>query len=949
MSTIFLIAIIIPIFTFNIIGKGRPSYGIQLIEEDKKNGKLTYEESLIQKFHYGFDKSQLDEKYLIANDLPTKCGTDIIRDYYESKNLLSEQTISIIENYLSPERKRALNSFTYISKSGNFELTYELTGDDAVSVEDLDSTGVPDYVERIASYFDYTWEFLIDTLGYLAPPIGQEKYQIYFESMGYYGYTSYPYLSSDSLTTITMNSSYEGFPQNTDPEGYEIGAAKVTAIHEFMHAIQMVYNNWNEPSWFLEMNATWVEDIGYDNVNDYYNYLNWGSDIVEPSHSFQNSSGYSDCIFMHYLSQKYSVNIIRDIWHALQQNPDLDIEHVIGAVLYQYGTTIENVMPEYYSWCYLSGENWDSRLPSFEEAPFYSTSKVGEDFSTLPYTFCEMDPEALSAEFLRFTNDGSEGYLGIDFESISDENELVLITYFTDNNASVDYYSELDTLSIDTERAIEEISSFIVIPVATNTVSGSPFTIKVGEFVEAIFEHTPIAHTEDISNKNVLVNVLSKTSSLEYDSLKLHVSISEGDFIPQYLNEIGNDNKYVGQIKDIQNGSTIRYYFSIYDSLRHTYNYYPQNAPNFTFNFNCGLDTTNPSIEHNEITSLTNYDFPIKLFAEISDNYEFVTSHVEYSINDGTLIKLPFVELNDSLLFVEFFEDSVSFTENDSIKYRIVASDTSINRNKSYYPENGYQKIDIKKGNKYKCTSSSTGYFDFQDTIIVEDDFEIDDLNVIFNSELINLSEINLSLKSPSGTTVELLNRDLFYGNSDSKKMLSIIFNQEATLKLDKFLDVDSQLVTGHYKPNSNPNENLNDFNGEFSKGEWILSAQMNYSPLYIEQWGLIISNKTNMVSVGKEKQEIPNSYELSQNYPNPFNPNTLISYSIPLNNNETLITTLVVFNILGQEVVTIVNEQQSAGNYEVMFDASNLTSGVYLYKLQSGNYIKTKKMLLLK
>ncbi|MCF6271442.1 MAG: T9SS type A sorting domain-containing protein [Melioribacteraceae bacterium] len=85
--------------------------------------------------------------------------------------------------------------------------------------------------------------------------------------------------------------------------------------------------------------------------------------------------------------------------------------------------------------------------------------------------------------------------------------------------------------------------------------------------------------------------------------------------------------------------------------------------------------------------------------------------------------------------------------------------------------------------------------------------------------------------------------------------------------------------------------------------------------------------------------------YSLSQNYPNPFNPSTVINFSIP----ESGLVTLKVFNILGQEVVELVNDVKSAGTYEVSFDASGLTTGMYVYKIQSGNYTATKKMMLIK
>jgi hypothetical protein len=101
------------------------------------------------------------------------------------------------------------------------------------------------------------------------------------------------------------------------------------------------------------------------------------------------------------------------------------------------------------------------------------------------------------------------------------------------------------------------------------------------------------------------------------------------------------------------------------------------------------------------------------------------------------------------------------------------------------------------------------------------------------------------------------------------------------------------------------------------------------------------------------ELGEIVKEYKLEQNYPNPFNPSTTIKYSIPQNTEYSprrmLQTTLKVYDILGNEVATLVNERQKSGNYEVKFNASNLASGIYLYKLQSGSFAQTRKLMLIK
>lgn len=96
---------------------------------------------------------------------------------------------------------------------------------------------------------------------------------------------------------------------------------------------------------------------------------------------------------------------------------------------------------------------------------------------------------------------------------------------------------------------------------------------------------------------------------------------------------------------------------------------------------------------------------------------------------------------------------------------------------------------------------------------------------------------------------------------------------------------------------------------------------------------------------VNVEKTEIPSKFSLNQNYPNPFNPVTKINYSIPKKG----FVTLKIYNILGKEIKTLVNEVKSAGSYEVNFDATGYSSGVYFYRIETNGYSDTKSMMLLK
>jgi hypothetical protein len=101
----------------------------------------------------------------------------------------------------------------------------------------------------------------------------------------------------------------------------------------------------------------------------------------------------------------------------------------------------------------------------------------------------------------------------------------------------------------------------------------------------------------------------------------------------------------------------------------------------------------------------------------------------------------------------------------------------------------------------------------------------------------------------------------------------------------------------------------------------------------------------TASVGIGSNNGLIPDAYKLAQNFPNPFNPSTTISFALPKDG----LVKLVIYDITGKEIRVLTNEVRTAGYHSVLFDASNLPSGVYLYKLTAGNFIESKKMVLAK
>ena len=102
-----------------------------------------------------------------------------------------------------------------------------------------------------------------------------------------------------------------------------------------------------------------------------------------------------------------------------------------------------------------------------------------------------------------------------------------------------------------------------------------------------------------------------------------------------------------------------------------------------------------------------------------------------------------------------------------------------------------------------------------------------------------------------------------------------------------------------------------------------------------------------------ESSEPVVSRFYLEQNYPNPFNPSTKIKFTIPnviaSETKQSQLVTLKVYDLFGKEVTTLINEEKPAGNYEIIFNAARLTSGVYFYKLQAGDLIQTKKMVLMK
>jgi len=224
---------------------------------------------------------------------------------------------------------------------------------------------------------------------------------------------------------------------------------------------------------------------------------------------------------------------------------------------------------------------------------------------------------------------------------------------------------------------------------------------------------------------------------------------------------------------------------------------------------------------------------------------------------------------------------------------------------------------------------------DFQYTY---DTIQVNLQNKIINKLKINLTiyhpndgDLIIQLKGPNG----VLNISQNNG-SGGANYINTTFDDSASIPITQGIPP----YTGSYRPQSA----LSYFNNQSATAPWILrvfdSRTGNTGTLV--SWCILMQLKN---SVGIKEENIPIKYELYQNYPNPFNPATNIKYQIA----KSGFVTLKIYDILGKEIQTLVSEKQSAGEYLVIFNGDGLPSGVYLYKLDAGDFKQTRKLILLK
>ncbi len=339
---------------------------------------------------YGRVKLLAEQRGIRGN---TKCGFNAIATLMaDRKSLSAGDNELLLSLSLRPVMQKSI-----VSPAGHFRIHYDTTGIDAPSLiihapsGDSLLPGTADaYADSVAAFFDYSWQREVNEMGYPPPPPdaglgGDDRYDIYIQDEQDYGSTT-----PDTQTSQTSSSSISLDNDFIESQFHSKGleGAKVTAAHEFFHAIQMgdyrVPGLTNETPFFYEISSTWMEDEVYPQVKDYLYYLGGSvgsfSNTAIPLNLTNGVVEYGRAVFAKYLSKLYGAAIIKDVWTAAAAVPTLP---AIVQTLQTYHTSLEAEYPEYALWYYYTGPRADPAR-YFPDGALYPDVRIYDRITFVP-------------------------------------------------------------------------------------------------------------------------------------------------------------------------------------------------------------------------------------------------------------------------------------------------------------------------------------------------------------------------------------------------------------------------------------------------------------------------------------------------------------------------------------------------------------------------------------
>ncbi|MCE1164520.1 MAG: T9SS type A sorting domain-containing protein [Bacteroidetes bacterium] len=478
--------------------------------------------------------------------------------------------------------------------------------------------------------------------------------------------------------------------------------------------------------------------------------------------------------------------------------------------------------------------------------------------------------------------------------------------------------------------------------------------------------HTPLGNTELITgNRVVNCTITPAGSGINPSTAKLYYAKNSTSFTSVALTN-SSGNNWTANLP-LSGAGTYNYYLTATDSLSRTVTA-PAGAPSSYYSFLAAADTVKPVIATTPLGNVPKATWPATVSANVTDNIGVDSVWVRWYKNSTSNGWKQFKLLNTSgsTYAAAFNSTQAEVNYNDSIFYRVIARDNSSNHNADSTALYSFKIINITNACVGTGTVSSnypfTSYWMDGRTQMLFTASELTaaglgsgmqitklGFNVISNStQLLNGFNVRFQLTSQTSLTG--------WVTSGWTTGYSGTYTVPGTGW--QYIDMTSPYFT--YNGTSNLLIEVcydNTSYSSYSPVNSTAAAGMTYG-YYTDNstgctmtGGAVQANRPNVcftvTSLGAESNLnlIPTKYELTQNYPNPFNPTTKINFAIPKQG----LVTMKIYDVLGREVKTLVNEVKQAGNYTVDFNAAEFASGVYFYKLQSGDFSDIKRMILVK
>ncbi len=882
---------------------------------------------------------------------PVKCATLPVFIYQQLQHSGFAGAADLSEMF---DVQQTPAAFSFISPRGYFQLNYDVIGPNAVPTADtLPANGVPDYVEWAARYLDSAWVKEFEELGFKPPAINppQSRYLVYFKDMNNYGYTA---IQGGNQTYIVLENDFRGFPPNDDPDGDQLGALKVTIAHELKHASQYVISHWVEGNW-VELDATHMEDVVFDEVNDYYNYLvASGSPLTTPTLPLDDGGGgsYEDCIWHHYLAERFGMGILLQFWQRRETHPSEAVLNTYQAVLQAFQSSLADAFAEFALWNFLTGQRAVKGV-GYEEGVHYPTGQSLLQIPRFPVRPNVDQVNHLSALFYDAPIAVPDHFdLIVQMET---DRALTLWTIFQPPDGPVAVRRMPVAAGAFQERwETDTPGEFLGMVVVNGDSQAQAHFQELVWTPPIIIQPKVFPDTkQDSGYYRLSATVDSYLAPIQEDGVNLYyrVNAMPWDSVGAVLDSATGE--FQAEVPAQPYGTELAYYWQARDSVG-TLTRFPYNAPDTLLQFRVLPDTLPPELDPVILIDPAISEVPIDFRTRIQDDLSAIDS--AWIEIEG---KGHYLLYNTGGYWYQFQwqPDSAAFTVGDSVRYRFGARDSEGNHvftpwyrffwtqwlRASRQPQKAIP--DNEPRGVRDTISVLPEWVSFSDPIIV-------DMQVQVTANHSWVGDLVISLTAPDGHTIQLMNQvgDGDYGSRANGP--EVTFADTASIGINEINFPDDSLVQGVFRPYP---DRLQTFQRLNPVGDWVLTIE-DRTPGddgSLLQWGLAIKVRPyrGVLTGIVRSSNSPVTFKLYPNFPNPFNGETIIQFYLPSRQQ----VHLNIYNVLGEKVRSIIqNKTVPAGNYRIKWDGRSdsglpLPTGVYFLVFQTPQFRRVQKMLLIR